>query len=283
MQYKSLLGYFELIRIPNCLIIAFATLTGYLVALHKGSFDIDFRVIILMISSFFIAAGGNVINDYFDIDIDRINKPNRPLPSGIISPKKAYKLAISLFILGSLLSLFTSLYCFIVAMIASFLLFYYSKSLKRKGLVGNLTIAFLSALNLIYGGLLAEHFYLSIIPSFYAFTIILGREIVKTIEDYEGDSAKGVKSLPVLIGIKKSSIIALIVLLILIGISPIPFVTRMYSYSYLLIAILGVDLPIAISLYILLVVGDASTSKKILKIPLALGLLAFFLGEVIKY
>ncbi len=279
MGLSAVKSYIELIRLPNCLIIALATYVGYIVS--STSLQVSEKLLVLMLSSFFIAAGGNSINDYFDLEIDKVNKPWRPIPSGRISPNTAYKFSLLMFLIGTILSFLTNIQCILLAVLATLLLYYYSKMIKRKGFLGNITIATLSALNLLYGGFLGEEPLISLIPASYAFIIILGREVIKTIEDIKGDSIVGVKSLPIILGLKKSMIIASLILLTLVAISPIPFIINLYGIMYLIVAVLGVDLPVICALYYLVLKKNASLSKKILKIPLALGLIAFLVGEVI--
>jgi len=123
----------------------------------------------------------------------------------------------------------------------------YSWKIKRKGLLGNLTIAGLSALNLIYGGLIAPKPLYSLMPAAYAFLIMTGREILKGIEDVVGDCMGGVKTLAVVRGEKYALLCSTLALMGVVAISPIPLAIG-YSPAYFAMTILGVDLSIILSL-----------------------------------
>ncbi len=265
-----------LLRIGNGMVIGFAAITGYV---FSGGKDI-IHSIELFFSAMAIGLYGNIINDIIDINIDKINKPWRPLPSGQISFKEAYILCLLCLLTGLLLALMLSIYCFVVALLASVLLYLYSKKLKKTGFYGNLIIALLSFLVILYGGLVINNFLRSVYPGIYAFLIILGREIFKGIEDLEGDKKYGIKTIASTHGVKTAFIIGTIFLLIVVLISPLPYVFLKLNKYYLVIAFLGVDIPIIYSIYELFKdpVKNAWKSTRILKIPLLMGLLAFIMG-----
>jgi geranylgeranylglycerol-phosphate geranylgeranyltransferase len=276
----SIRDYLSLIRIGNSIVIGVAAITGYIVSTHTY-LDLDLIMLKLFFSAFFIGVFGNIINDIYDLEIDKINKPWRPLPSGRISVLSAWILGLASCILGILLALIINIYLFIIAVIASITLYYYSKYLKRRGLAGNLTIAFLSFLVILYGGMVSpSNIVYSLVPGIYAFIIILGREIYKGIEDVEGDEIHGVKTIAVRLGIWRAYIIGSLVLMILVIISPLPYIYMGLNIYYLSTAIIGVDIPIIYSIILMSKnpVKYAWRSTRILKIPLLLGLIAFILG-----
>ena len=268
-----------LLRIGNGLVIGFAALTGYV-------FSSGENVLVgieLFLSAMLIGLFGNIINDIFDIEIDKINKPWRPLPSGKISIKEAHIYAILALITGLIISVMINLICLIVAVFASIFLYLYSKTLKKTGFGGNLIIAFLSLLVIIYGGLATSNPMRSLYPGIYAFLIILGREVYKGIEDVEGDKKHGVKTIATTLGIKAAFIIGSLLLLTVVIISPIPYLILGLNPYYLLIAVLGVDVPILYSIINIFrnPLDNAWKSTRILKIPLLMGLLAFFTGVIL--
>ena len=269
------IAWLRLLRAGNCTIIALAAYTGYLV----GGGTYTFEALLLALSALLISAGGNTINDYFDAEIDAVNKPWRPIPSGIISRETALAASILAFLAGTALGFYVSPACGLLAAVASALLTLYSWKIKRKGLLGNLTIAGLSALNLVYGGLIAPKPLYSLMPAAYAFLIITGREILKGLEDVVGDRMGEVKTLAVVRGEKYAFMASTLALMGVIAISPIPLAMG-YGPAYFAMAVLGVDLPIIVSLAY--VWGEpirrAWRATRILKIPLFAGLLAFLLG-----
>jgi len=134
----------------------------------------------------------------------------------------------------------------------------------------------------VYGGLAGPDPGRSLVPGLYAFLIILGREIYKGVEDVEGDRRHGVKTIAASLGVKPAVIMGTILLFTVVAISPFPYFYMGMNMAYLLSAFIGVDLPIIIAFIKIIKnpVKHAWTSTRILKIPLFMGLLAFFLGSL---
>ena len=268
-----------LLRIGNGIVIGFAALTGYV---FSGGRNLLLGLE-LFISATLIGLFGNIVNDIYDIDVDKINKPWRPLPSGKISMREAVIYASISLIIGLTITIIISPICFIIALIASIMLYLYSKSIKRTGFWGNLVISLLSFLVIVYGGLATNNPVKSLYPGIYAFLIILGREIYKGIEDIEGDRRHGIKTIAATFGVKTAIVIGSFLLLTVVIISPIPYFLLGLNTYYLLIAVLGVDIPIIYALLNILrdPLSNAWRSTRILKIPLLMGLLAFLLGVIL--
>ena len=106
------------------------------------------RVFLIIISVMFISSAGHAINDVVDKDIDAINKPYRPIPSGIVTSEEAKIFACALFSAGVIIAFFVSVFSLVIASFASLLLYVYAVHLKRRGFLGNLTIALLAFLTL---------------------------------------------------------------------------------------------------------------------------------------
>jgi len=273
---RTILGVIDLIRPGNCLIIGFAALVGYTIG---GGSD-PLKASLLFLGAAMLGAWGNIINDFFDLEVDKVNKPWRPLAKGIITPRQGLTLGLLLASLGIALSIYVSLVCGVLAVASFLLLFIYSWRAKSSGLPGNILVSLLSALNILYGGVASPKPQLSILPSIYAFTIILGRELAKSLEDIKGDAEAGIKTIAVQHGPRTAMQASGAVLLALVAISPLPALFLGYSTRYLALALLGVDLPILYSLRLLWrnPVANAWRATRILKIPLFMGLLAFLLG-----
>ncbi len=274
---EKLRAWISLVRIGNSLIVGFAALVGYRVC---GGNLLDLRAWLMFIAATIIGAGTYAINDYFDREIDAINKPWRPIPSGLIPARTAYVASISMLCIGTAISLAVTPLSFAIATLASVLAYAYSWKLKKLLIVGNLTVSFSAALSIVYGGAATPNPEPALVPALYAFLINLGREFLKGIEDVEGDRAYGVETLATRFGTRVAYVASLIVLAVLIAISPLPFIMLGYSVLYLTVAILGVDVP---SIAALLVARSLDPEKawkatRIMKIPLFLGLVAFFLG-----
>lgn len=213
----SLTSFLKLIRTGNLIILA---LTQYMCAIFLVgpkeqwlTIISDWRFFCLVLSTVLIAAGGYIINDYYDIKIDIINKPKRVIIGKLLKRRIAI-FAHSFFnFLGIALGLFAGWKIAAIAFISAFMLWLYSNSLKRMPLVGNITVSLLTFLSVFLVGIYFEkNLDLIFIFSVFAFFISLIREIIKDMEDVRGDSAFGCKTLPLVIGIRKTKIIIYIVL-----------------------------------------------------------------------
>ncbi len=218
----SLKEILQLIRFPNLMIIF---LTQYFTAIFLIGMDDSFKLylfdpnlFLLSASTVLIAAGGYIINDYYDIKIDYINRPEKVVVGKLIKRRIALTTHTVFSFFGILIGLFVNLLIGGINLIAAFLLWLYSNLLKRYPFIGNLTIAFLTALGLLVVVILyPKNQYIVIIYAMFAFFINLIREIIKDIEDWKGDQAFGCKTLPVVFGIRKTKRIVLFILLIFIG------------------------------------------------------------------
>jgi geranylgeranylglycerol-phosphate geranylgeranyltransferase len=172
-----------------------------------------------------ITAAGNVINDFYDAKIDEVNRPGRPIPSGIISRGTARGFAVTLFLAGILVSFFTNFLCIGLAIGNSLLLIAYAAKLKSTPLVGNVAVAYLSASIFLFGGAFNGWTGLiRMIPiAVITFFAMVSRELLKDAEDIEGDSAGGADTVPIRIGIKKTAEFALVFSFFAVAASFIPY------------------------------------------------------------
>ncbi len=240
----KIVPYIKIVRPLNFLITFLSVIGGGIIATRQTS-GLSFGVLIIAgLSAALIGSGGNVINDYFDLEIDKVNRPERAIPSGAISERSALIYSFVLLFSGIFSAGSISLALLSIAIFTSFLLFLYSFRLKQLPLVGNITIAFLTGLVFIYAAIAAGNWAGGIVPFVFAFEINLIREILKDIEDIEGDRSNGLKTLPVSKGKHFSEKIIYILTLILIFTTPIPFFIFEYNTVYLLLIILLVDVPL---------------------------------------
>lgn len=207
--FQSLL---KLTRFGNLIIIAFAQ---YFTAIFLiGSHTInDLRLFLLSISTMIIAAAGYIINDYYDVKIDYINKPNRVIIGKSITRRYAILFHVMLSTLGILIGAFLSWGIAIINVTSVFLLWLYSNNLKRLAFIGNFTVAVLTGLSILVVDFLyqAEKSLILVYASF-AFFMTLIREIIKDMEDLKGDHTFGCKTLPIILGIRKTKIVIYIIL-----------------------------------------------------------------------
>lgn len=293
--------YITIIRIENCLMASLATLVGILVT-YGYSESILLPTIIAMFSVFLITAGGNVVNDLYDIDSDRINRPNRPLPRNAISTKVAVYYSFLFFFCGIVVASILNPYILVLAVFNSLMLWIYSKSLQDKFIIGNIVVAYLVSSTFIYGGLLfGPNISYVIVLSLLAFLSTLSREIVKDMEDIAGDKVKFLKS--IVRGVKKKilekfkkkgnrieslyeaytmSAISSLLILITIVLSFIPFHLNMFGYSYLFSIIIADIIFLFSSFKVLRCSRNIKcyrSVQKMMKIAMFIALISFILGR----
>lgn len=272
--------YLKLIRPLNCLITFLTVIVASFIASENS---LTFSTVLLgAIVASLIAAAGNVINDYFDIETDRIAHPDRPLVTGKIEKHKALRFYILINFTAVLISYFISTLILGIVLFSFLLLFLYSLTLKRIILLGNVTIAFLTGLVFLYGGVLVGNIYAAVIPSVFAFLINFIREIVKDIQDINGDLNAGVITFPAKYGIDKTKTIILILSVILIIITFYPFVYSYYKIEYFLVIMIIVNPVIVYFLKSIYKDHSAQNLKRmstVLKLNMLFGLISIYLGK----
>lgn len=226
---KLLAAYLRLIRYPNLIYIALTQfLLQYCVVApvlrtygSEPSLPVHYFVV-LVLSTVIVAAAGYIINDYFDINIDIINKPDKMVVDKIISRRWAMAWHTILNMAGVSMGFILAwnigqIYLGFVQVLSSLLLWFYSTSFKRQVLIGNVIISFLTALSVAAVGFYERQIYesfeailspegrklIQIITGYavFAFVISMVREIVKDLEDMIGDSKDGCRTIPIVWGV----------------------------------------------------------------------------------
>ncbi len=240
----------KLIRLVNCLLAMVGVGVGASMTWFQPSY---YGPLVSAVAAFLICAGGNVVNDLVDVDIDRVNRPDRVLVRGALSKRYAISLAVLLNVAAILLALAVNMLVTTVALIVIVLLLLYNLWLKRVPLVGNMVIATMGGLTFITGGLAIDHvmaFTLPgpLIPAAFAFFFHGVREIIKDVQDVEGDRQVGINTLPQVIGVRKSLSLALLLFLILVLLTYVPILTGWFGMYYRIITVYVVDLPLLLLL-----------------------------------
>lgn len=276
----SATGFFKITRPANAVVSGITAIIAYLIA--TGTL-IPSAVLLLIIVTL-ITAAGNVINDYFDADIDRINRPSRPIPCGTVSPIAARGFAVTLFLAGLLAALFTPPLCLSIALINTLILVLYAAKLKSLPFVGNAAVAYLTASIFLFGGAFAGGNALILMLPLVVITFLatMARELIKDAEDVEGDAAGGADTLPIRIGIRSTSYIALGFALAAAVASVVPYLRWGMWY---LIGIFIVDLIIIAAAVRTLPCKTpecvrASRSSTLLKVGMFAALVVFALSAV---
>lgn len=262
--------------------VAIAGVSIFVAAFISGSLQPLRNVVTACLSGALITAAANAINDYFDLEIDLINKPERPLPKGLLSRKQALIFSMCCFCSGILLSTLIGWTAFAVAAGSSLLLYFYSAALKRTVLWGNLTVSLATALAFIYGGIAVKRFSGALIPAGFAFAMHLGREIIKDMEDVEGDKAHNAFTLPVKHGMLPARWLATCVFVALLFSTLLPHVMQIYGRWYLVIVMLGVNTVLIFTIFSLWLASDRKNFRRLsalLKADMLMGLLAIYAGS----
>jgi geranylgeranylglycerol-phosphate geranylgeranyltransferase len=298
-----MISYIELLRPLNCLMALIGTfIGGFLV--FGGNFEsvLSMPLGLALISAFLITGAGNAINDYIDLESDKADKPKRPIPSGKVSKNSALILSTAFFIAGISIAGFINWLTFAIALINSALLVVYSHSLQNKILIGNIVIGYLVGSLFLFGGAAMGNIGLPLVLMFLAMLVTISREIVKDIEDMEGDKLGFLKRLTSKIlgkvlerfkvteeGVKpryereKFVCVAVICLGLAIVFSALPYSLGILHPSYL-IFVVPADLIFLFSIYQLTKSKkktEFSRVSKRLKIGMFLGLIAFILGVLV--
>lgn len=278
--------FLQLIRYKNLLLLTFMMLL-FTSFFHKHIY-FSVNLALLTISIICITIFGNIINDILDVEIDLINKPNRIIVGKHISKKKALKLSYLFAFLGTTSGIIISylidkLNYSLIFIFTTLLLYFYSKYLKKIALVGNLVVSLLIALSIYLVFLFSESpndslrntftFQFFNIFAFFAFYINFIREILKDVEDIDGDYNQKLKTLPILIGRKRTqkTIFALtFILLILISFFTVSFSVSLIFRLYTLFLII---LPL---IYFLYQIINVKSKKELHQLSTLLKIIMFF-------
>ena len=211
--------YIALTRPGNMVLTAIAVIAGAFIAAGTNVSDFQIEILICCFCSMMLVGGGNALNDYNDRETDKENHPERPIPSGKVSADSAYTYAQSLLGLGLLILLLflENKMPFVVALIGVLLLIAYENGLKAAGITGNVAVGLMSGAVFLFAGMAVNDPGPTLWMFGLAVLATITREIVKDIQDLEGDTDR--RTLPSRIGIRYSLNIAILILLIAVGLS----------------------------------------------------------------
>ncbi|MEX0602365.1 MAG: geranylgeranylglycerol-phosphate geranylgeranyltransferase [Bacteroidota bacterium] len=278
MNSNPIRGTIELAR-PLNVLIAMASIAVAVLLAGGGTADIPSLLIACGVGGL-VAAGANAINDAFDVAIDRVNRPDRPIPRGAVTDRGARLAWIAFSVCGILLNLFLHSAAFWIATAAVAALFAYSAYLKRTVLGGNILVAGMTGMAFIYGGVVAGNVKAAVIPAVFAFLINLAREVIKDVEDREGDARDGARTLPVRFGLGPSRVVATITLVGLITATILPYATGPYGsmYGILIIPVDGILVVVLVGVWREDTAARFRILSTLLKIAMVVGLAAIYFG-----
>ncbi len=286
---KKIAGYLRLIRPINCFMVGFAVIVG--AVLSDASFfpnNILPSLVYGFLTGFLLTAASMAINDYYDREIDAINEPTRPIPSGLIKPKEALVFAGFLSVLGLFTAVLTNPrvvnYCLATALIFWLISMSYVTFGKRRGFLGNLMVSACVSAPFIYGSLVLSGAVKGNIWIFVAMVFLsnTGREITKGIVDVQGDKVRNIKTLAVLYGERKAAAIAATFYLLAVALTPLPLLWSLVSFWFIP-AVIITDGGLITSSIMLLKNPSRDNARRVKSQVLGwflTGLVAFLLGSL---
>ena len=284
--FTSAATVMNLIRIRNVSIVFIGVLVGALLVTGEGE-PLPVRVFVAALTAAIITGGGNALNDYFDLMIDKMNKPDRPIPSGRIQKSDALMLSVGLLLVGLGLSKTINEYCLVLAALNVVILVVYAAYSKKMLFIANLGVSYLVASVFIFGALATvdaggrasfTQINIALILTACAFFMTLAREIIKDIEDIEGDQKMYSKTLPIVLGVRKAKIMAGIFAGLAIILSIIPLKA---GYPNLNLRVYGTLITVSDLTFISALTMFASLAQRMMIIGMGLSLLGFLLGRIL--
>jgi geranylgeranylglycerol-phosphate geranylgeranyltransferase len=268
--------FIRITRPVNSMMSGFAVFIAGIIA---GGFPVPLEVILASVVSILACAGGMAINDYFDYDIDKINRKERVLPQGEMELQTALIYALFLFLSASIIAYFVTMTAFLICLVAVASMTLYASTLKRMCFVGNLMVSFLTSLTFLYGGAAVSKMEAVGILFICSFLASISREIMKDIEDITGDREMGSRTLPIVYGTTTSLLIAQIFLIAAIPTTFLPYIYDIFGIQYLLM--IGV-LDTAVLWTVYMSKKDIQRAEKMLKMEMYGVLFIFFISKVIE-
>jgi 4-hydroxybenzoate polyprenyltransferase len=275
---RLIIPFLKLLRWPNLIFIVLTQLLFYF-CIYLPLYEVPQTHILvwLIIASVCIAGAGYIINDYFDLNIDKINKPNKNVLNTIINRRWAIVWHLLFSFIGIIATAiavgFGKWYLIIANIFCVALLWLYSTSLKRKLLIGNILISLLAAWTVLIlffakvpfneafnskSDITLKYFRLAFLYGGFAFIISLIREAIKDIEDREGDAQYGCRTLPIYAGVRTTKIYISIWIVVLVA-ALVILQLYILQFGWWLAVIYSIILIIAPLIYLLMQLRKAQT------------------------
>lgn len=284
---SSLRAYVELSRPVNGVIaLAGAGVGAHVAVRGRGvdwTTDDAWSTVAVGVATLLILSAGNALNDACDVDIDRVNRPRRPIPSGRVSARGAVRFAAILTVAGVALAAVVNVMAVAVATGAALCLVTYALRLKGTPLGGNIVVGILTSGAFAAGGIAVDALRHAATPIIFVFVFTVSRELVKDIEDVIGDAEGGASTAAVTWGLPTTVRLAALFGCAGMMFTPAPFLLGWtgFGWRYLAVALIGVDAVIGSALWSLWRDPSsrvAANAQRRLKIGSALGLVAVLVG-----
>lgn len=280
---RKMKAIIRLLRVDLSFAAGICVVIGEIVAV--GGFLSLTEIILGFTVGFFISTSALILNDYFDIEIDKINAPTRPLPSGVIKPLEVIFLSVITSIIGLAAALFIGHIALFVAIVFWIVGFLYNWKFKRTGLPGNLMVSSSVAITFIFGGIVVGNPWNAIIWCFsiIAFFIDLGEEIASDAMDMVGDKKINSRSIAIQMGRENAIKISSVLFAVVVFTSFIPVIFGWMGMIYLCM-IVFMDAIIIFSTFKLLKsqnIGEGRRYTRLIYLGATVGLLAFIVGQIL--
>ncbi len=268
-------GIVELARPGNCVAAAVLTGTGAFVA------GIDAAVgptAVAMVVTAVAVAAGNAINDYFDREIDAINRPDRPIPRGAVSPRGALAVSAGWFALAVALAALLPPLSIVIAAVNLVALVTYTTVFKGTPGLGNVLVSYLVGSTFLFGGAAVGRPTAVVVLALLAGLSTFVREVIKDVEDIAGDRKEGLSTLPIAIGERRALWLAAVALGVAVAVSPVPYLTGTFGRIYL-VGVAAADAVMLFACYESF--DDPATAQRRFKYGTFLATVAFVAGRAV--
>ena len=278
-------GALRIIRPVNSVMMGLAVLVGAAVGGGAGILHAPRELFLAFLTGFFMSGSAMAVNDYYDREIDAINEPGRPIPSGAVNPGEALAIYGVFSVLGLGSAWLTSVNNLAIGILAWVIMMAYSTFGKRMGFPGNLMVSACVSLPFVYGGIIAGGGAMgsSLLFALIAFLANTGREVTKGIVDVEGDRASGMRTVAVSMGPRIAVWVSVVFYISAVLVSYVPVYLDLVSIWYSPFVIVT-DIGLVTLSYSLVVDPSRENSRRVKNrvLPLMLsGLVGFFAGSLL--
>ena len=273
--------HMEMMRLPNSVMVGIAVIIGEIVSIrgYPSSSNLMFG----FLTGFFISISSMILNDYFDVSVDKINSPDRPIPSGRVNKRNALGLGLLMGLLGIFSSLFLTQLNVIIAILFWAIAILYDWKGKKIGILGNSMVSMSVAIPYIFGAAALSKTLDPVILTFFCMSFLanLGREITKDILDIEGDKTIDAKTLAITRGPRFASLISGLLLINAILLSPIPLFFD-FGITYIILILIANSMMGYAAITQLRKNGETKSLKikKVILLGMLMGLFSFLVGSL---
>ncbi|QAU13877.1 geranylgeranylglycerol-phosphate geranylgeranyltransferase [Halorubrum sp. BOL3-1] len=226
----TLRGIVELARLGNCVAAGVLTATGAFVAGASGT---ALPTALAAATTVFAVAAGNAINDYFDREIDAVNRPDRPIPRGAVSPRGALATAVVWFAVAVAAAVPLPPLAIGIAAVNLVALVTYTSLFKGMPGLGNALVAYLVGSTFLFGGAAVGSPRAVLVLAALSGLSTFAREVIKDVEDVAGDREEGLTTLPIAVGERRALWVGTAALVVAVAASPVPYLSGTFGAAYL--------------------------------------------------